>query len=87
MILTCAEHQVFSLGLICSMTSFTRCASRSLISMVRLKSFRVQPPRLDLALNQHVVARVDIFVERRRICFTLKGVRKPSLMPSFSGYT
>ncbi len=46
--------------------------------------FDVALARLDLALDHLVVGRVDVLVERGRICLTLNGVRKPSLMPSLS---
>jgi hypothetical protein len=67
------------------MNSFTRYCSRSLISMTRLKSvLGIAPPLLDLALDDLVVGRVDVVVQGGGDLRTLKGVRKPSLMPSFS---
>ena len=39
--LVAQKTNVFSFWLICSMNSFTRCASRSLISMILLKSLSV----------------------------------------------
>ena len=46
--------------------------------------FRVALAGLDLALDQLVVGRVDVLVERRGNLLHLEGVRKPSLMPSLS---
>ena len=60
------------------MKIFTRWASRSLISMILLKSgFRVALAGFDFAFDQFVVRRVDVLIERRGNLLHLEGREEP----------